>query len=969
MDVKKYLILVHKSNDAPNVFHDETDKIASILKPDKDNKYYRITYKKSNSFYNFNSINVIYCVNPDNIDLASVKLISKNPRISIKNIDCLLKFDNYYKLFYVNHNSVCCTAGDLDVRYSCIQGANRAAKVLEYFRTIVKEMSDDEDIAYLKSNFEKLDFIDTESVLAGYLNNDKIKMRKRNKPVIFPFNCNKSQMEAVENALTNNISVIQGPPGTGKTQTILNIIANLIYSDKNIAVISSNNEAIKNVQDKLEEKGFSFITALLGNTENKKDFFDNIKYDGYSFDKLADALLLPDKDERYFLDTYDRLISLGKLENEQAELREQLRELRLEYTHFCDEHADLSRIRSVYWSRFSKISASSDFINIYAKIHNKSYFNFFIRLKHAVEVYVKYRLFGHLLPNAGDKGLSLFLLDRFYFMKKIELSIKIEKNRQTLENKNFKQLQDEYREESLRVFKRYLFKKHITLRDVAFTRESYLRDFNEFIMKYPVIFSTAHSILASVKEDFLFDYLIIDEASQLDIIPACLALKCCKNIVIVGDSKQLAPVLKINSRIVKKYNDIFYRFFPEGSNYDCYRYIIENKNGSAECNSVLESFISAYGKYLPQKMLVEHYRCDPDIIGFCNRRFYENRLVIMSESGNAHDTLILYSTQPDNLRKDVGGKVAGSYSMKQVDEICDVILKEFPIFQNEKSIGIATPFKKQVERFNSRLGEGTVFVNTVHKYQGRETNVMIFSTVKGETDKFLNDPRLVNVAVSRAKKHLIVVADTNKFTKPGSCVGDLINYVKYNSELGNASIHTGKIYSVFDLFYKYYSRELVPLNIEQEKMIERLLRDRDTNAKALKKNKAELIIYTFISIILRRPEYRSLSFKYQWPLSMVIRDLSLLNDREKNFVKNKNSHFDFIIYDRYSKRYAAAIEVDGVTYHRKGSRQETRDIIKDGICGKYGLEILRLRTDCNSEEEKIVSLLNEIVVADESITI
>ena len=44
------------------------------------------------------------------------------------------------------------------------------------------------------------------------------------------------QYTAVKNAMENQISVIQGPPGTGKTQTILNIIANILMQDKTVQI-------------------------------------------------------------------------------------------------------------------------------------------------------------------------------------------------------------------------------------------------------------------------------------------------------------------------------------------------------------------------------------------------------------------------------------------------------------------------------------------------------------------------------------------------------------------------------------------------------------------------------------------------------------------------------------------------------------------------------------------------------------
>ena len=56
---------------------------------------------------------------------------------------------------------------------------------------------------------------------------------------------NSSQKTAIENALSKRMSIIEGPPGTGKTTTILNILANLIYQNKKVVVVSKN-KSIKN---------------------------------------------------------------------------------------------------------------------------------------------------------------------------------------------------------------------------------------------------------------------------------------------------------------------------------------------------------------------------------------------------------------------------------------------------------------------------------------------------------------------------------------------------------------------------------------------------------------------------------------------------------------------------------------------------------------------------------------------------
>ena len=71
----------------------------------------------------------------------------------------------------------------------------------------------------------------------------------------------------MEAALTHQVSVVQGPPGTGKTQTILNIIANLLLANKTVIVVSNNNSAVANVVEKLEREGLGFLVATLGNSK------------------------------------------------------------------------------------------------------------------------------------------------------------------------------------------------------------------------------------------------------------------------------------------------------------------------------------------------------------------------------------------------------------------------------------------------------------------------------------------------------------------------------------------------------------------------------------------------------------------------------------------------------------------------------------------------------------------------------
>ena len=96
------------------------------------------------------------------------------------------------------------------------------------------------------------------------------------------------------------------------------------------------------------------------------------------------------------------------------------------------------------------------------------------------------------------------------------------------------------------------------------SKENYKKDFKKFNERFPVILSTAFSLRYCTPSGHLFDYLIIDEASQVDLLTATLALSCAKNVIVVGDEKQLQQIVdeKIKTK-VQEISDEKYSYFKE----------------------------------------------------------------------------------------------------------------------------------------------------------------------------------------------------------------------------------------------------------------------------------------------------------------------------------------------------------------------------------------------------------------------
>ena len=186
-----------------------------------------------------------------------------------------------------------------------------------------------------------------------------------------------------------------------------------------------------------------------------------------------------------------------------------------------------------------------------------------------------------------------------------------------------------------------------------FTEEDLWKNPYEVLQEYPVILSTAFSSRDSLNADVVYDYLIMDEASQVDIATGALALSCARNVVIVGDTKQLPNVVTENTR--NKANFIFESYhLNEG-----YRFT--------------KSFLQSVLEVMPnvtQTLLREHYRCHPKIINFCNQKFYRGELIIMTEDKGEKDVLSVIKTVPGNHERN-------HYSQRQIDVIKDEIIPKF----------------------------------------------------------------------------------------------------------------------------------------------------------------------------------------------------------------------------------------------------------------------------------------------------
>lgn len=74
------------------------------------------------------------------------------------------------------------------------------------------------------------------------------------------------------------------------------------------------------------------------------------------------------------------------------------------------------------------------------------------------------------------------------------------------------------------------------------------------------------------------------------------------------------------------------------------------------------------------------------------------------------------------------------------------------------------------------IGDSGIEIDTFHKYQGREKDVIIITTVVNEVNDFVDNPNLIKVAISRAVDKLIVVVSDNEKNENNN-IGDLLRFL------------------------------------------------------------------------------------------------------------------------------------------------------------------------------------------------
>ena len=631
------------------------------------------------------------------------------------------------------------------------------------------------------------------SVLWKFIHKQYNKNAAYDKEILEVLPLNDEQEKAVRSALSADVTLIAGPPGTGKTQVVANLIINAAMAGQSVLFTSKNNNAVDVVVKRVNSlnKGLPLILryeksakqcisdyAQLWEKAKPKD--NNLSeainaykevFSSYNSKRIQKQQIVESRNRLDELeqivctirDKYHHLIGVIT-ENEVNEVKSAYikyvdcrtalkdgprriidklfkRRWANRMVERCDEATQA--INSFMEKNNQKLSATS-------QMSDREYIQFDTEFNSIIEDLSLIAQYNSLLTEVCDSA-SLEQLDAAMLGEHVELQAKAKKAWIAWLNSHISVFNAKNRGE---------------LHDyISFLEHDHVDSFTP-ALKSMLPVSAITSLSARRRLPFkeaIYDLLIIDEASQCDIASMIPLLMRAKRVAVIGDKQQLNHICLLSKQTDLSLilsNEIEARWSYRGSS------IYDLAESMTEAENIVQ--------------LRDHHRSFLDIIQFSNQEFYDNTLRIATDYSRLkspnNGKPILGMQWMDVKGITIRPETGGAYNTREVEGVIRVLRRLSIELEFDGSIGVTTPFHLQAEMITKALERDAelrnhlelhnqILIDTVHKFQGDERDVIIFSPVVSDGTKpqslmFLKSTgNLFNVAITRARALLVTVGD------------------------------------------------------------------------------------------------------------------------------------------------------------------------------------------------------------------
>lgn len=714
---------------------------------------------------------------------------------------------------------------------------------------------------------------------------------------------NLSQDKAIVSALNQN-TIIWGPPGTGKSQTITNILTNVLMFNKTALVVSQKKAALEVLKNRMESLEIFCLFILNDREMNKKKFYEPIKsYISFleNFDLNAEERMIKiisDKEKELMKLTNsimknelaeENIVLFSEFDQSNGYNKESLNDLMMLDHNIKFNIEELKNFKNKKNKMVKYVIKHNDLQKNKSQYSSKN-------IKRQINI---------ITNNFIDKSIDLdhFLTNKDKINQELWAKLNLLKNNNNRKNKSWindhNNLKIVIAKKIIEKIKNFDLSLKAKYNEFALDVRAASLDPAIFIKKHAAIIKIIYPIIITTPETDLqswtkgeFDYALLDESSQIYLEKGLPILYLAKIKILAGDDQQMQPSKWFASKLDNE----------------------ENPFGQIE--SLLD-YAVAKGVYA--LLLDKNYRSSfASLMTFNSQIFYKGELDVVDTWKENNDSLPIEVIN-------VNGTWENSKNDQEIDEVIKQTLfninkfKKIIIlaFNASQQLAIETKIIESHPELEQAINTQKILIRNIENIQGDEADLLIASIAYDKNTKlhatYVAKPggkNALNVATSRAKDKMIVIKSINSEDIINNSSEDILIFKEWLKFLDMNEEERKN--------YKYYKNELAE-NEENERLINK------TNVGIKIDNLTNILIQTIQA------------------------------DLEKNIV-DFNSKFDFVInysigtlqipvaiINKSTKQFVVGIFLDTYKYWRSYDEYVLdKDIENFFIIKKYPIQRISL---------------------------